>query len=96
MSENKTGEIMLNELKNEFIFIDDNLEIPNFHVKGISPEQKKELSEVVKLIIPDYLTEHSLLLEPRPKSDIYFIHFLTHISGKYYNFLHFFPTFYIC
>lgn len=80
--------VMLNELKNEFVFLDREIDIPNFHVKGITEQQRFELTPLFNELLPDFLKLHDLLNTPNPKSDLHFVHYVREFPGKFYDFLH--------
>ncbi|MBN1499991.1 MAG: hypothetical protein JW982_07545 [Spirochaetes bacterium] len=87
---NASGKIFINELKNEFFIIDEEITVPQFSVKEISFSQKLDFDKKFKKVIPFYIENHDLLLEPVPKSDTHFIHYVQNIHGKYFDFLHVF------
>lgn len=88
--ENVSGEILLNERKNEFYKFEGSIEVPRISVNGISRDQKIVLSERICGILPEFLDNYSVIFEPKPAAETLFIHFAKKYKGKYFDFIHLF------
>jgi len=88
--ENTSGEVLLNERKNEFYKFKSSIEVPRISVNGISREQKIMLSERICGIIPEFLDNYSVILDPKPAAETLFIHFAKKYKGKLFDFIHLF------
>ena len=87
---NVSGEILLNERKNEFYKFESSIEIPRISVNGISRDQKIMLSERICSIIPEFLDNYSVIFDPKPAAETLYIHFARKYKGSLLDFIHLF------
>ena len=87
---NVSGEVLLNERKNEFYKFESSIEIPRISVNGMSRDQKIVLSERICGILPEFLDNYSVIFDPKPAAETLYIHFAKKYKGRKLDFIHLF------
>lgn len=85
---NKTGNIYINILKNEFIMLDEEIIIPRIPVSKLSYNEALPIVQTIIPIIPQFLLGHTLLEERQPPHELHSLHFIKVLEGSCINFYH--------
>ncbi len=85
--------VYINIVKNEFIIINERINIPKIPVKEL--EYKIAVPILKNLIeyIPEFLINHELLVDRKPASDQHCLHFIKKVKGRLINFIHIFKIY---
>jgi len=85
---NKTGNIYINILKNEFIMLNEEIIIPKIPVSKLSYNEALPIAQTIIPLIPLFLLGHTLLEERQPAHELHSLHFIRLLEGKCINFYH--------
>lgn len=85
---NKTGNIYINILKNEFIMLKENIVIPKIPVAKLSYTEALPIVQTIIPIISQFLLSHTLLADRQPPHELHSLHFIRLLEGKCINFYH--------
>ena len=85
---NKTGEIYLNAIHNEFVKIKGEFIVPSIPVKEIDTASVLSILNNLSEYIPEYMANHVFSLNKLPPSEQYHIHLVQPLSGKIIPFVH--------
>ena len=85
---NKTGNIYINILKNEFIMLNEEIVIPKIPVSKLSYTEALPIVQTIIPIIPQFLLGHTLLEERQPPHELHSLHFVRLLEGRCINFYH--------
>ena len=87
---NNVGDIYVNAIYNEFIFIKGTIEIPKIPVKELNVADSGEILRSIIPFIPEFLVRHKIPLKRIPPADQHFLHFTRVFHGRLINFRHIF------
>jgi hypothetical protein len=87
---NKTGDIYLNIIQNEFIKIDGRIDIPKISVNELDYRSSAGIVEKMSPFIPEFLFKSKLLERRIPPSDQHFFQFIKSVRGRALEFTHMF------
>ncbi len=87
---NRTGDIYLNRVKENFITFDDIVTIPRIPVKELPYDIAAGIMEDISGIIPEFLRNHVLLEKRQPPSETHSVHLVQRVHGKILDFYHMF------
>ncbi len=85
---NKTGNIYINILKNEFIMLNEEIIIPKIPVSQLSYTEALPIVQRIIPLIPEFLIGHTLLQERQPSHELHNLHFIRVLEGTCINFYH--------
>ncbi|MEJ5361352.1 MAG: hypothetical protein WHV26_04755 [Spirochaetota bacterium] len=85
---NKTGNIYINILKNEFIMLNEEIIIPKIPVSKLSYNEALPIAQTIIPLIPLFLLGHILLEERQPAHELHSLHFVRLLEGRCTNFYH--------
>lgn len=87
-STNRTANIYLNAIKNEFIKLSGEIEVPRLSVKELDYTTAIKIFESIHEYIPEFLYGHRLLENRKPESDQHALHFVMPVRGKVLEYVH--------
>ena len=87
---NNVGDIYINTIYNEFIFINGTIEIPKIPVQELNVADSGGILRSIIPFIPEFLVHHKIPLKRIPPADQHFLHFTKVFQGKLINFRHVF------
>ncbi len=87
---NRTGNIFLNTIQNEFINFDGSIIVPRISVNELDYATGADILERLADRIPEFLIGHDLLENRMPPSDQHALHFVGPLRGALLNFIHIF------
>ncbi|MGB4270746.1 MAG: hypothetical protein WBK20_16400 [Spirochaetota bacterium] len=85
---NKTGNIYINILKNEFIMLNEEIIIPKIPVSKLLYNEALPIAQTIIPLIPLFLLGHTLLEERQPAHELHSLHFVSLLEGRCINFYH--------
>lgn len=85
---NKTGNIYINILKNEFIILNEEIVIPKIPVSQLSYSEALPIVKTIIPLIPQFLLGHIVLQERQPSHELHSLHFIRLLEGRCINFYH--------
>jgi len=85
---NKTGNIYISVLKNEFIMLNEEISIPKIPVSKLSYIEALPIAQTIIPLIPLFLFGHTLLEERQPAHELHSLHFIRLLEGRCINFYH--------
>lgn len=89
-SQNHVISTYLNNIKNEFIVLPEEIKIPRIPVSSITAPDALQILPDLARLIPEFLSNHEYLPHKRPESDTHYLHFIQHIKGQLLDFVHIF------
>ncbi len=89
-SKNRTGDIYLNVINNEFTLFDGKINIPRISVNELDYSTALPIVESIIEYIPEYFYDHALLKKKMPAADQHYLHFVKVIRGRHIYFIHMF------
>jgi len=87
---NKTGDVYLNIIQNEFIKIDGRIDIPKIPVKELDYPLSAVIVEKLSPFIPEFLYGSKLLERRIPPSEQHYLQFVKSVRGRAVEFTHMF------
>jgi hypothetical protein len=87
---NETGDIYINSIHNEFIFINGVIEIPKIPVKELDVASAGGIINSIASFIPEFLARHEIPPKRIPPADQHFLHFTQTFRGRLVDFRHLF------
>lgn len=87
-SRNRTRDIFLNVINNEFIVLDGKITIPRIPVKELDYELSVKIVDDLISYIPEFFLQHKLLKKRKPASEQHSLHFVQIIRGRFIYFVH--------
>ena len=87
---NNVGDIYINTIYNEFIFINGTIEIPKIPVQELNVADSGKILRAIIPFIPEFLVHHKIPLKRIPPADQHFLHFTRVFQGRLINFRHLF------
>ncbi len=85
---NKTENIYINILKNEFIMLNEEIIIPKIPVSKLSYNEALPIVQTIIPLIPQFLLRHTLLEDRQPAHELHSLHFVSLLEGRCINFYH--------
>jgi hypothetical protein len=85
---NKTGGIYINIVKNEFIILDNEINIPRIAVPSLPYDDALTFMPSIVSLIPAFLYNHILLQQRNPANELHSLHFASLLEGKLLHFYH--------
>jgi hypothetical protein len=87
-SRNRTGDIFINNIKNEFQMLDGELQVSHVPVKELDYGNAVGIVKAVAAFVPEYLAGHELMSERKPAAEQHMLMFVKKIPGKFIDFIH--------
>lgn len=87
---NQTSDIYINAIHNEFIILNNKINIPKISVKELDYKNSIPIIKNIIQYIPEFLYGHTILRKRKPASEQHSLHFIKKFSGKLLNFTHIF------
>lgn len=85
---NRTGELYMNAVQNEFITISKILQIPRLEVRSLDYSRAVGIVENLADVIPEFIRGHRLLENRKPAAEQHSLHFIMKIPGRVLDFIH--------
>lgn len=84
--------MFLNEVLIPLYRLEDTIEIPRLHVKGIQRDETEQLGSLIQKALPSFLVEHSLHENVYPAAREYSVQFSRRLEGVVVDIIHLFTV----
>ncbi|TAL33912.1 MAG: hypothetical protein EPN93_12825 [Spirochaetes bacterium] len=85
---NKTGDVFINNIKNEFVLFQGEYEVGHVPVKELDYASAVGIVKGVAEFVPEYLAGHDLMRERKPAAEQHTLQFVKKLPGKFIDFIH--------